>query len=211
MSYVDDLVGRKPEIRPFSQYITNNLADNYFKGLGPRSKYANRLSRGIEVATQTAAENLPAIIQGLISDRMAKNADTRVTSGEIARLSEGQQRALIIALWSSRIPKINRDGKIDIENRAVYGNESYMPPVDLSKTRSIPNFTPTFMPKHLYDLNEEKVKKVIEAIAGLRDDDNVPVKDVIDFIKSDADKIGVSLSSNFESEIRQIIKKIMNK
>lgn len=207
MSYVDDLVARKPEVRSFSQYITNNLADNYVRGLN--GKYASRLSKGVEVATRTAVENLPTIIQGLISDRMAQRADTRVTSNDVARLTEGQYRALILALWSVRIAKINRDGKIDIENRAVYGNESYMPPVDLSKTFSIPNPTPNFKPKHLYDLNEEKVKKVIEAIAGLRDDDNIPVKDIIDFIKSDADKIGVSLSSKFESEIRQIIKKIM--
>lgn len=208
MSYVDDLVGRKPEIRPFSQYITNNLADNYCRGLN--GKYATRLNEGIKAATQTA-DQLSRIIKGLIDDRITMNADTKVTTGDATKLSEEQQRALILALWSVRIPKINRDGKIDIENRAVYGNESYMPPVDLSETRSIPNFTPTFKPKHLYDLNEEKVKKVIEAIAGLRDDDNIPVKDIIDFIKSDADKMGISLSSNFEDEVRQIIKKIIKK
>jgi len=201
MSYVDDLIRE--------ELITNNLADNYRKGL--RGVYANRLSRGIEVATQTTVQNLPAVIQGLISDRMAKNADTKVTSSEAIGLSENKQRALILALWSSRIPKITRDGKIAIEDRAVYGNEKYMPPVDLSRIRSIPDSTPISKPKRLYDLNEEKVKKVIEAIAGLRGEDNIPVKDVIDFIKSDADKIGVSLSSNFENEIRQIIKKIMNK
>lgn len=207
MSYVDDLVARKPEVRSFSQYITNNLADNYVKGLN--GKYASRLSKGIDVATRTAADNLPTIIQGLISDRMAQGADTRVTSNDIFRLVEGQQRALVLALWSVRIAKINRDGNIDIDNKAVYGNERYEPPVNLSTIRYTPDLTPVSKPERLYHLNEDKVKKVIEALAGLRDDDNVAVKDVIDFIKSDADKMGVSLNSNFESEIRQIIKKIM--
>jgi len=132
MSYVDDLVSRKPEIHSFSQYITNNLADNYVRGLN--GKYANRLGKGIAVASETAAENLPAIIQGLISDRMTKSATTKVTSSEATGLPEKKQRALILALWSVRIPKINRDGKIDIENKAVYGNENYIPPVDLSIT-----------------------------------------------------------------------------
>lgn len=158
MSYVDDLVGRKPEITPFSQYITNNLADNYVKGLGEKSKYRNRLSRGIEVATQTAAEDLPVIIQGLISDRMAKSADTRITSGEIATLSEGQQRVLILALWSSRIPKINRDGKIDIENTRVYGNENSMPPAVLLR-RPIP--TPDFVDEAHEPTLAEVLKSII--------------------------------------------------
>ena len=192
-----------------SEYITNKISDNYCKGLNGR--YSNRLSKGIHVATQATSEQLTIIINQLITDRLAKGAETRVNSGQIDGLSDGQKRALILALWSSRIPFINREGKIDIDTHAVYKDENYTPPVDLSRISSIPDSIPIFKPKRLYDLNEEKVKKIIEAIAGLRDEDNVPVKDVIDFIKSDADKIGVSLSSDFENQIRQIIKKIMKK
>lgn len=204
---VQDFNRIRPEIEEssISEHITNKISDNYCKGLN--GKYSNRLGKGIQVATQATADQLTDIIKQLIDDRAAKGAETRVNSSQVDRLLDGQKRALILALWSSRIPFINREGKIDIELRAVYENENYMPRVGLST--SISDLTAISKPKRLYDLNEEKVKKVIEAIAGLRDDDNIPVKDVIDFIKSDADKMGISLSSDFENEVRQIIKKIM--
>jgi hypothetical protein len=209
MSYIDDLLSEG--------HIPSNLADNYRKGLN--GAYANRLRKGIEVASQATAEELSEIIKILIDDRKlkskipktkrGKNANP-ITTNDIASLSDDRKRALILALWSSRIPTLS-NGRISLIDEAVYGDSNTILPVNLPTIHSTPDSTPISKPKRLYDLNEEKVKKVIEAIAGLRDDDNVPVKDVIDFIKSDADKMGVSLSSNFENEVRQIIKKIMKK
>lgn len=168
MSYVDDLVRRKPEIRPFSQYITNNLADNYCKGLN--GSYANRLNEGIRVATQAQENQLSRIIQELISDRTAKNAVTKVTSIEANRLSEEAKRALILALWSVRIPKITRDGKIEIENTAVYPGKNhtpppkdYMPPVRLSNQS--PSVTPSTDKNGGYEPNLAEIENILKKLS----------------------------------------------
>lgn len=136
---VQDFNRIRPEIEKtsISEYITNKIADNYCKGLNGR--YSNRLSKGIQVATQATSEQLTTIVNQLISDRLTKSAETRVNSGQIDGLSDGQKRALILALWSSRIPFINREGKIDIDTHAVYKDENYTPPVDLSRINSTDN------------------------------------------------------------------------
>lgn len=138
MSYVDDLVARKPEVRSFSQYITNNLADNYVRGLN--GMYASRLNNGIKAATQPA-DQLLRIIKALIDDRIKKQKAPSTDKGkkakpinidDAAKLSEQQQRALILALWSVRIPVINRNQIIDLVNEGVYGDANYIPPISLS-------------------------------------------------------------------------------
>lgn len=136
---VQDFKRIRPEIEKASifEYITNKIADNYCKGLN--GKYSNRLGKGIQVATQATVDQLTSIAKQLIADRLANGAETRVNSSQVDGLSDGQKRALILALWSSRIPFINREGKIDIDIHAVYRDDKYMPPVDLSRINSAGN------------------------------------------------------------------------
>lgn len=137
MSYIDDLLS--------AGHIPSNLADNYRKGLN--GAYANRLRKGIEVASQATAEELSEIIKILIDDRKLKSKIPRtekgknakpITTNDIASLSDDRKRALILALWSSRIPTLS-NGKISLIDEAVYGDSSTTPPVDLSRIRSTAN------------------------------------------------------------------------
>ena len=101
--YVKDLVEKRPETESLSRHITDEVTNNYCKGRNG-TKYKKRLNEGIEIATQSTAKKLPEIITALIADRVKKGAPA-ITSGEAASLSEAQQRALILALWSNRVPK----------------------------------------------------------------------------------------------------------
>lgn len=139
MSYVEDLTRRKPEISSFSQYITNNLADNYLRGLN--GEYAKRLNEGIKAATQPV-DQISRIIKELIDDRDKVQKQPRTERGKKAKkithndinnnLSEAQKRALILGLWSVRIPVINRNQLVDLVNEGVYGDANYIPPINLS-------------------------------------------------------------------------------
>lgn len=130
--YVKDLVEKRPETASLSLYITDEVANNYCKGLNG-TKYKKRLNEGIEIATQSIAKKLPEIIKALIADRLKKGAPS-ITSGEATSLSEAQQRALILALWSNRVPKISLSGKIDISPPASYRpDEDHIPVWDLYK------------------------------------------------------------------------------
>lgn len=133
--YVKDLVDKRPETASLSRHITDEVANNYCKGLNG-TKYKNRLNEGIDIATKSTAKQLPEIIKALIADRVKQGAPS-ITSGEAASLTEAQQRALILALWSNRVPKISLSGRIDINPPARYRpDEDHIPVWDLYKPSS---------------------------------------------------------------------------
>jgi len=129
MSYVDDLINLRPELRPLKPHIGESLAVNIVKGLNGR--YHRRLDRGIQVATRTKPEQLTSVMQGLLDDREVRGGGAPFSIHDV-REEEDLMRALVLGLWTSRVvapSSVNRT--VQIKGKAVYGNEHYMPPVIL--------------------------------------------------------------------------------
>ena len=129
--WVEKLVSAKPELKSSSPFIGERLAENVSKGLN--GKYKARLTEGVRVAAETSPEQLLDVITSLRQDRLVEaHGDTPIQDHDIPAL-EASRRALILGLWTNRIVKINRQGKVDLINQAVYGNEHYMPPGGLTQ------------------------------------------------------------------------------
>ena len=129
-SVVKELIKQHYELRKLADYIGESLADNYKRGLN--GDYARRLAEGIRVATKTGAEDLPTIAMALLEDRKSKGVKTSPDLTTVAE-SEPQLRAMILGLWSVRLVRVGRGGKIELDSEQVYGNHLYMPNVNLAK------------------------------------------------------------------------------
>jgi hypothetical protein len=124
-SWVAALVRRRPELKTLRGHIGENLADNYVKGLN--GVYANRLQRGVELATGLPSDRLVPTIRALMGDR-SRLGDHEARALFIPVSEEGR-RALVLGLWSSRELAIRRGEVVDIggRKRRVYGDENYAP------------------------------------------------------------------------------------
>lgn len=120
-----------PDANAFKDSIGSQLAELYTSGLN--GAYKARYRRGLDVAVQTPKYQLIQVIKSLLADRKKMGAETPVTTNEIDKLTENQLRALVLGLWSNRIPKLKVSGETYIaKQKAVYGDQHYMPPVDES-------------------------------------------------------------------------------
>jgi hypothetical protein len=124
-SWVAALLKRRPELKTLSGHIGENLADNYVKGLN--GVYANRLQRGVQLATGLPSDRLVPTIGALMNDRSRMgDQEARVLA---IPASEGGRRALVLGLWSSREIALRRGEVVDVggRKRRVYGDEHYLP------------------------------------------------------------------------------------
>jgi hypothetical protein len=133
MSYIDELIELRPELREFKPHIGNSLADNYVKGLSGR--YYDRLSAGIEIAARAKREQLEGIMESLLDDRQNIGGGAPFSIQDV-RDSELHTRTLILALWTSRaVHPSSVNGVVQIKSKKVYGNEHFLPPGSLQSAR----------------------------------------------------------------------------
>ena len=129
MSYVDELIKLRPELKPQKAHIGNSLAENCVKGLNGR--YHARLDRGIQIATRAKLGQLVGIIERLLADREKRGGGAPFSIHDV-RDQEQLMRTLILALWTSRVVAPSSvNGTVQVQSKKVYGDEYYMPPITL--------------------------------------------------------------------------------
>jgi len=129
MTYVDELIRTKPELKSLKACIGNALADNYVRGL--RGRYYTRLDRGIQVATRTKPDQLASVIEQLLADREKRGGGAPFSIHDVGD-SEQLMRTLILGLWTSRaVAPSCVNGTVQVKSKAVYGDENYIPSISL--------------------------------------------------------------------------------
>jgi hypothetical protein len=86
-----------------------------------------RLEAGIRVATETPDQALNDVIATLIRDRHEKKGQMDDSVHSYRDFSLLKKRALILALWSVRIPTAKTD-VVNVIDEKVYMDARYMPP-----------------------------------------------------------------------------------
>ena len=130
MSRTDDLSelsSRFPKLAPLSTHIGSRLAGNYSFGTRATADYRVRLEAGIRVATETPDQALNDVIATLIRDRHEKKGQMDDSVHSYRDFSLLKKRALILALWSVRIPTAKTD-VVNVIDEKVYMDARYMPP-----------------------------------------------------------------------------------
>ena len=129
MSYIDELIRLRPELKPLKPHIGNSLADNYVNGL--RGRYHTRLDRGIQIATRAKPDQLAGVIEQLLADRKKRGGGVQFNIHN-AHNQEQLMRTLILALWTSRVVAPSSvNGTVQVQSKKVYGDEHFMPPISL--------------------------------------------------------------------------------
>lgn len=130
MSRADDLKElslRHPKLAPLNTHIGSRLASNYAFGTRATAAYKLRLEAGIRTATTTRDQSLDDVIETLIRDREDKKARMDKSIYAYKDFSALKKRALILALWSVRIPAAKTD-VVNLIDEQVYMDAFYMPP-----------------------------------------------------------------------------------
>ena len=130
MSRTDDLSelsSRFPKLAPLNTHIGSRLAGNYSFGTRATADYRVRLEAGIRVATETPDQALNDVIATLIRDRHEKKGQMDDSVHSYRDFSLLKKRALILALWSVRIPTAKTD-VVNVIDEKVYRDAHYMPP-----------------------------------------------------------------------------------
>ena len=134
MTYVDELIKLRPELKLQKPHIGNSLADNYVKGL--HGRYHTRLDRGIQVATRTKPDHLANVIVQLLEDREKRGGGAPFSIHDVGK-SEPLMRTLILGLWTSRVVVPSSvNGTVQLKSKKVYGNENFMPSINLQSVQA---------------------------------------------------------------------------
>lgn len=130
-----DLSNRYPssEYPAFSRainYFESNLVRNYASGTskyGPRF-FRRRMEVGISLIESLVDAELDDVVIRLIEERDGFPARVHDSVRNFRSLFPDQKRALILALWSVRVPKLRNDGRADLaELVSVFGDANYIP------------------------------------------------------------------------------------
>ncbi len=131
VEYIRELERKYPMLSKYSQYIGSGLASNYAIGTRSNASYKDRLEKGIMFIDELSESNLDLAIEKLIADRKSRKGGMDKSIFLFRNIEIEMKKALILALWSVRIPKMT-DTMVNLIDEQVYGNSGFIPHIDIT-------------------------------------------------------------------------------
>lgn len=131
IEYIRELERKYPMLSKYSQYIGSRLASNYAIGTRSNASYKDRLEKGIMFVDELSESKLDLAIEKLIADRKSRKGEMDKSILLFRNIESEMKKALILALWSVRIPKMT-DTMVNLIDEQVYGNSGYIPHIDIT-------------------------------------------------------------------------------